>query len=68
MGYAILIFNSKLRDPSNKITLFPTKIQISDPPPSPSKDFSKIFNSLQVGGGRGACHDYFPVQSKYCYE
>ena len=37
MSYAILIFNSKLRDPSNKITPFPTKIQISDPPPLPQQ-------------------------------
>ena len=55
MSYAILIFNSKLRDPSNKITPFPTKIQISDPPPPPAKTSLKIFNSLQAGGGRGGC-------------
>ena len=63
MSYAILIFNSKLRDPSNKITPFPTKIQISDPPPPPAKTSLKFLipSKLEGGGGGGACHDYFPV-------
>ena len=62
MGYAILIFTSKLREPPPQTKLPPPPAPANNVPPikikffdPPSKKFSKIFNPPQAGRGCKPC-------------